>query len=160
AAFQGQLHKERQAIRERIDIINRSLQGIDYNPGRYIALLPEATADQEVRAFQQDLRACTEGTLSGNEEEQYTEQKFLQVKQIIERFRGREGIGDVDRRWTQKVTDVRNWYVFSAAERWREDDREYEHYSDSGGKSGGQKEKLAYTILAASLAYPFRLEWG
>jgi uncharacterized protein YPO0396 len=27
-------------------------------------------------------------------------------------------------------------------------------------KSGGQKEKLAYTILAASLAYQFGLEWG
>jgi hypothetical protein len=37
---------------------------------------------------------------------------------------------------------------------------EFEHYSDSGGKSGGQKEKLAYTILAASLAYQFGLEWG
>ncbi len=35
-----------------------------------------------------------------------------------------------------------------------------EHYSDSGGKSGGQKEKLAYTVLAASLAYQFGLEWG
>ena len=31
---------------------------------------------------------------------------------------------------------------------------------ESGGKSGGQKEKLAYTILAASLAYQFGLEWG
>ncbi|MDD2874470.1 MAG: SbcC/MukB-like Walker B domain-containing protein, partial [Azoarcus sp.] len=43
---------------------------------------------------------------------------------------------------------------------WREDNSEHEHYSDSGGKSGGQKEKLAYTILAASLAYQFGLEWG
>jgi len=55
---------------------------------------------------------------------------------------------------------VRNWFVFSASERWREDDSEYEHYTDSGGKSGGQKEKLAYTVLAASLAYRFGLEWG
>lgn len=58
------------------------------------------------------------------------------------------------------MTDVRNWFVFSASERWREDDTEYEHYTDSGGKSGGQKEKLAYTVLAASLAYQFGLEWG
>ena len=58
------------------------------------------------------------------------------------------------------MTDVRNWFVFSASERWREDDSEHEHYTDSGGKSGGQKEKLAYTILAASLAYQFGLEWG
>jgi uncharacterized protein YPO0396 len=55
------------------------------------------------------------------------------------------------------VTDVRNWFVFAASERWSEDQREHEHYSDSGGKSGGQKEKLAYTILAASLVYQFGL---
>ena len=58
------------------------------------------------------------------------------------------------------VTDVRHWFVFSASERFREDDTEYERYADSGGKSGGQKEKLAYTILAASLAYQFKLDWG
>jgi uncharacterized protein YPO0396 len=82
------------------------------------------------------------------------------VRHIIERFRGREGQSEQDRRWTGKVTDVRNWFVFAASERWRDDDIEFEHYSDSGGKSGGQKEKLAYTILAASLAYQFGLEWG
>ena len=58
------------------------------------------------------------------------------------------------------MTDVRNWFTFSASERWAEDEREHEHYTDSGGKSGGQKEKLAYTVLAASLAYQFGLEWG
>ena len=58
------------------------------------------------------------------------------------------------------MTDVRNWFVFAASERDRETDREWEHYADSDGKSGGQKEKLAYTILAASLAYQFRLQWG
>ena len=55
---------------------------------------------------------------------------------------------------------MRQWFVFSASERWREDNTEHEHYADSGGKSGGQKEKLAYTVLAASLAYQFGLEWG
>ncbi|MCY1364135.1 putative exonuclease SbcCD, C subunit [compost metagenome] len=82
------------------------------------------------------------------------------MRKIIERFRGREGSSEADRRWTRKVCDVRNWFVFAASERWREDDSEHEHYSDSGGKSGGQKEKLAYTVLAASLAYRFGLEWG
>jgi uncharacterized protein YPO0396 len=82
------------------------------------------------------------------------------VSRIIERFRGREGQTEADKRWTRFVTDVRNWFLFSASERYREDDTEYEHYADSAGKSGGQKEKLAYTILAASLAYQFKLEWG
>ncbi|MDQ3001362.1 MAG: ATP-dependent exonuclease SbcCD, C subunit-like protein [Fibrobacterota bacterium] len=158
ANFQSQLHRERQLIKERIDIINRSLREIDYNPGRYILLEAELTPDPEVRSFQQELRACTEGALTGSGDEAYSETKFHQVRQIIERFRGREGTAELDQRWRGKVTDVRNWFVFSASERWREDDREQEHYADSGGKSGGQKEKLAYTILAASLAYQFGLD--
>ncbi len=160
ANFQSQLLRERQIIRERIERINTSLIQIDYNPGRYIMLEPQAGTDPEIRDFLQELRTCTEGTLTGSEESQYSENKFLQVKRIIERFRGRETFSDLDRRWTRKVTDVRNWFVFSASERWREDGTEYEHYTDSGGKSGGQKEKLPSPVLAASLAYQFGLEWG
>ncbi|WP_426745898.1 SbcC/MukB-like Walker B domain-containing protein [Myxococcus faecalis] len=160
ANFQAQLHRERHGIRERVDTINRSLRAIDYNPDRYIVLELSPTQDADIREFQQDLRACIEGTLGGAEEDAYSEQKFLDVKRIIERFRGREGSADADAKWTGRVTDVRNWFSFSASERWRADDQEHEHYADSGGKSGGQKEKLAYTVLAASLAYQFGLQWG
>jgi uncharacterized protein YPO0396 len=159
ANFNGQLARERETIKERIAHINGSLTKIDYNPGRYIVLEPQLSPDVEIRDFQTELRACTEGTVTGSDDAQYSEAKFLQVKAIIDRFRGREGLSEQDRRWTSKVTDVRNWFVFAASERWREDHTEYEHYSDSGGKSGGQKEKLAYTILAASLAYQFGLDW-
>lgn len=160
ANFNGQLARERETIKERIARVNESLGQIDYNPGRYIVLESQLSPDIDVRDFQMQLRACTEGALTGSEDAQYSENKFLQVKTIIDRFRGREGLAEQDRRWTAKVTDVRNWFLFAASERWREDDREHEHYPDSGGKSGGQKEKLAYTILAASLAYQFGLEWG
>ena len=160
ANFNAQLARERETIKERIAHINKSLGEIDYNPGRYIVLESQVSPDAEIRDFQQELRACTEGAVTGSDDAQYSEAKFLQVKAIIDRFRGREGLSEQDRRWTTKVTDVRNWFLFAASERWREDNNEYEHYSDSGGKSGGQKEKLAYTILAASLAYQFGLEWG
>ena len=160
ANFQSQLRRERQEISERIEIINKSLRAIGFNPGRFIQLEAAPATDAEVRDFQQDLRACTEGTLTGVGDDAYSEAKFLQVKKIIERFRGREGSTDTDAKWTRKVTDVRHWFTFSASERWVEDNREHEHYTDSGGKSGGQKEKLAYTVLAASLAYQFGLEWG
>lgn len=160
AGFQSQLAREQQTIRERVERINGSLEQIDYNPGRFILLEMQDNPDVEIRDFKQELRACTEGALTGSDDEQYSEAKFLQVKRIIERFRGREGQTELDRRWTRKVSDVRQWFVFSASERWREDNTEHEHYTDSGGKSGGQKEKLAYTVLAASLAYQFGLEWG
>ncbi|MBK7464144.1 MAG: ATP-dependent exonuclease SbcCD, C subunit-like protein [Betaproteobacteria bacterium] len=160
ANFHAQLSREREEIRDRITLINQSLTQIDYNPGRFIVLESQPTPDADIRDFQGELRACTEGALSGSEDAQYSEAKFMQVKNIIDRFRGRDGQSELDKRWTAKVTDVRHWFIFGASERYREDGVEHEHYSDSGGKSGGQKEKLAYTILAASLAYQFGLEWG
>jgi len=160
AVFQSELSKQGALIKERIATINASLAGIDYNPGRFIRLENQRTPNVEVRDFISELRACTDSSLSGDRSDQYSEQKFLQVKAIIGRFKGREGQTEIDKAWTKRVTDVRNWFVFSASERWREDDSEHENYTDSGGKSGGQKEKLAYTILAASLAYQFKLEWG
>ncbi|HSQ40756.1 MAG TPA: ATP-binding protein [Fibrobacteraceae bacterium] len=160
AKFSAGLRKQEHDIRERIQSINRSLAEIEYNSGRFIALEVDSNTDMDIRQFQQDLKACTEGTLTGSENDQYDERKFLQVKVILERFQGRAQFSEFDHRWTTKVTDVRNWFVFAASERWKEDRTEYEHYTDSGGKSGGQKEKLAYTVLAASLAYQFGLEWG
>lgn len=160
ANFQSQLVKQTDDIRDRIDDINASLVQIDFNLGRYIALEPADTDDPEVRDFRRELRACTEGTLTTTDDPVAIEAKFLQIRALIERFRGREGSTELDRRWTAKVTDVRNWFVFAASERYREDGAEHEHYSDSSGKSGGQKEKLAYTVLAASLAYQFGLAPG
>ncbi|MFT3855665.1 MAG: ATP-binding protein [Ilumatobacteraceae bacterium] len=160
AGFQQALYQERTDIEERIDKINTSLATIEYNRNRYIALVMEPTRDTDVREFQADLRACTEGTVNMADDAALVEQKFHQVRLIIERLRGRSEHADADRRWAAKVTDVRNWFTYAASERWRTDHSEYEHYSDSSGKSGGQKEKLAYTVLAASLAYQFGLELG
>lgn len=160
AGFIGQLNKQEQLIKERIDRINESLTSIDYNPGRYVRLVGDPTPNTDIRQFRTDLRACTDNVVGNRADDQYSEAKFLQVKALIERFKGREGTADTDKVWTRRVTDVRNWFVFSASERWAADDIEYENYTDSGGKSGGQKEKLAYTILAASLAYQFKLDWG
>lgn len=155
ALFQTKLKIEQETIKERIAQINESLNTIDYNEGRYIKLEYDETYDSEIKSFRVQLKACTEGALTGSDEEHYAEAKFLQVKEIIERFKGRPGETESDARWTKKVIDVRNWFLFAASEKWRETDEEYEHYKDSAGKSGGQKEKLAYTILAASLVYHF-----
>ena len=159
AGFNNWLNRQAAAIDERVDRINEALGAVPYNPGRYIRLEKEPTTSLEIAQFKADLRNLTDDSLVGDGE-QYSEQRFLDVKRIIERFRGRDGYADADKTWTRRVTDVRNWFVFSASERDMETHDEWEHYSDSDGKSGGQKEKLAYTILAASLAYQFGLEWG
>ena len=153
--FHATLHGNSKKIAERIAEINQSLKSIPYNVGRYITLNCEDTVEQDIRAFKMQLKSCTEGMTAMDDG--LIEQKFKQIKEIIGRFKGRPDFVEADKRWTAKVTDVRNWFIFSATERYNENDEEYEHYSDSDGKSGGQKEKLAYTILAASLAYNYKL---
>ncbi|MEQ1668816.1 MAG: ATP-dependent exonuclease SbcCD, C subunit-like protein, partial [Sulfuriferula sp.] len=120
ANFHSQLARERETIKDRIAHINESLTQIDYNTGRYIVLEAQPTPDADIRDFQTELRICTEGAMTGSEDAQYSEAKFLQVQRIIERFRGREGQSEQDKRWSAKVTDVRNWFVFAASERCRE----------------------------------------
>lgn len=157
AGLSAELNKQDRTIRDRITTINSSLEAIDYNPDRYIRLVASATPNAEIRDFREQLRVCT-SNIVGDDDDQYSEQRFHDVKSVIDRFKGREGSTDLDRRWTARVTDVRQWATFTASERWRHDDTEHESYSDSDGKSGGQKEKLAYTILASSLAYQYQLD--
>ncbi len=148
-------------ISKRISVINIALKSIEYDPGRHIQLKAFGSEDQEIKQFKYDLRQMIDnrseidtGTL------QVSEERFIKVKELIDRFKGRPGSVEADRRWRQKVTDVRRWYEFAAVELWNADDSEFEFYKDSSGKSGGQKEKLAYTILATSLAYQFGVGIG
>lgn len=155
AIFKNQLDSFAKDIEDKIKQINKSLKEIEYNSGTYIKLLADKASDVEIKDFQIKLRNCLENTFG--ETNLYSEEKFNNVKLILDRFNSGT---PPDINWTNKVTDVRYWFTFSASERWLEDDSEKEYYSDSSGKSGGQKEKLAYTILAAALAYKFGLEWS
>lgn len=159
AIFQSKLLSNRDVIRDRIEEINRSLYDIDYNAGHYIEIECVESLNNEIKHFRQQLKACTDSAITGSDDN-YNEEKFLEIEKILSRFsKSRPGRAEEDRKWTEMVTDVRNWYTFAVSERIRMEDgrcgEEYEHYTDSSGKSGGQKEKLAYTILAASFVYSF-----
>lgn len=159
AIFQSKLLLNRDVIRERIEEINRSLYDIDYNVGHYIEIECIESLNNEIKHFRQQLKACTDSAITGSDDN-YNEEKFLEIEKILSRFsKSRPGRAEEDKKWTAMVTDVRNWYTFAVSERIRMEDgscgEEYEHYTDSSGKSGGQKEKLAYTILAASFVYSF-----
>jgi uncharacterized protein YPO0396 len=104
AGFHSQLTKQFELIRDRIATINASLVDVDYNPGRYIRLQPLVSPHVDIRDFRADLLACTADTVSGDDSDQYSEQKFLQVSRIIERFRGREGMTEASGRGSDEST--------------------------------------------------------
>lgn len=155
---QTELEHQASEIESKIEKINSSLHDIEYNDGTYIELMAQKSTNIEIREFIQSLKQSISGSI--DDDNSYDEEKFLQIKQIIERLKGREGYSEVDKKWRKLVTDVRNWFDFSAMERYVSDGSEKEYYPHSGGKSGGQKEKLAYTVLASSLAFQFGLEYN
>lgn len=150
SVFKAALERQIEEIKKSIGSLNNSLRLIDYTPSTYIQLCFDQARDSEVRDFRTQLRACLPDVTQPRTAEA-NEASFQRIQVLIRRFEQEE-------RWTAKVTDVRNWLDFSAEERYREDDSTKNYYNDSSGRSGGQKTKLAYTILASAIAYQYGLD--
>jgi uncharacterized protein YPO0396 len=147
--FKQSLEEQELRIKESIDELNQALEKIDYSELTYIKLQYEKTRDREIHDFRnQDLVNCLGYAVEQSPEA--NKQRFYYISQLINKLKEQE-------RWREKVTDVRNWLDFSVSECYRENNEEKEHYSESSGKSGGQKAKLAYTVLAAAIAHQFGL---
>ena len=154
-AFDSKLDNHFKSIKKKIEEINKHLKEIEFNKGTYIKLLDDRNQDEEIKKFKAELKECYSSILGTSDA--YTEERFAKVKVILDRFSSNDS---KQIEWTNKVTDVRNWFIFNAIEKYLEDDSEKEFYAGTSGKSGGQKEKLAYTILASALAYQFGLSYG
>lgn len=149
--FQSRLEQQVDEIQHSIATLNISLRTIDYTPTTFIQLESEPNRDADIQEFKRMLRECFPDSGQLEPAEEANETSFHKIKTLIERF-------DTEERWTAKVTDVRNWLNFSASEKDKIDETVKQYYSDSSGKSGGQKVKLAYTILASAIAYQFGLD--
>jgi len=146
--FSAQLETQERNIERSIDELNDSLAQVDYGGGSIIRLIAERSTDHEISDFRQQLKACIPD--AGDDSPEELERAYNRIKDLIERF-------DNDPNWMRRVIDVRRWRVF-AAEQIDTEGRQVDYYSDSSGKSGGQKAKLAYTILASAVAYQYGLQ--
>jgi uncharacterized protein YPO0396 len=147
--FHQNLEKHEGIIRRRIEQLNQSLAQIAYTNSTYIKLIARQTQQKEVVEFRQLLRNSYVNVGAADEEAE-NQRVFANIRDLIQRF-------EKDPRWTTLVTDVRNWLDFSAEERLMSDHSVHEYYQSSSGKSGGQKAKLAYTILASAIADQYGL---
>jgi uncharacterized protein YPO0396 len=151
ANFKTSLENKEVQILESIDEINESLNDINFNtkPLTYIQLDVHKSRDNAIRDFKEMLKDAMPDPaklVQGDAVE--LEKSFKRIQKIIEELSDNEP-------WRKKVTDVRNWLEFAAIERYRADNSERQYYQDSQSLSGGEKAKLAYTILASAIAYQF-----
>jgi uncharacterized protein YPO0396 len=142
------LEEHQEAIEGRIEEINQALREIDFGDDTYVQLRLVSRPGQDVASFRRALRDCFEYGIAPAPEERL--RIFERVRLLLEGFQ-RDPDG------TQRVTDVRTWFASGARELRREDDKEVNYYTATTGKSGGEKAKLAFTILASALSAQYGL---
>jgi len=154
-AFEKALREMEQGIRTRVGKINVHLAKVDFDrrteKTTYIQLVAEKTKEQAVRDFRFKMDHALKNILNADESEAVREECFHQIRGLIEEL-------DRDPKQRDHVIDVRNWFEFKALERYREGNVPKETYAGAGGKSGGEKYRLAATILATAIAYQYDIE--
>ena len=146
ASFQDRLETHCEEIRGKVGNLNDALRSIAYSPKTYITIRAAYSNDPDIRDFRNRLAGCLK--YGFNADAAARESAFRQISDLINRIREKPD-------WAAKVTDTRTWLTFAVEELRREDNGQENYYSDTGGKSGGQKAKLAFTILASAIAYQY-----
>jgi uncharacterized protein YPO0396 len=154
SSFSEALESHRDRIRKRIDELNEHLSRVtfDRKEGTYIQLKAEDSGDDGVRRFKTMRRHALEGDLEAEEERDRRRERYHRVEQFLAELEN-------DESWTSRVIDVRNWFRFRADEFYKEGDLR-QSYSGASGKSGGEKNRLASTILATAIAYQYGIDVG
>ncbi len=146
--FASRLKQHEDDIRQRIELVNSALRRIPFTNESYVQIKPAATANREIGEFRSRLKACFEGGLHPSAAQR--EGTLTNIRGLMEDFRSRED-------WTRRVTDARHWVEFGVRELAADDGRELNFLTGSGGRSGGQKAKLAFTILASAITAQYGL---
>ena len=151
AALSTYLNDARKAILERMDLVNDSLSQVPFNQSAtqrtYLRIDASDRQLPEVQEFKREIQQALSHAWS--EEREHAETRFLALRRLVERLSSQD---PEKKRWRESVLDVRQHVEFIGREM-DESGVDIEIYRSGAGKSGGQRQKLATTCLAAALRY-------
>ena len=155
SGFSESLESHRDRIRKRINELNDHLARVtfDRKEETYIQLKFEDAGDDGVRRFKKLRRHALEADLESDDDDDRRRERYHRVEQFL-------GDLEADMNWTERVIDVRNWFKFRADEFYKDGDGLRQSYTGAAGKSGGEKNRLASTILATAIAYQYGIDVG
>lgn len=155
AVLHTRLDQERRSIQERLDQVNAGLRGCAFNDNTYLVIDYRDKPPVQVTDFRQQLRSALSHSFK-DDDDQEMERRFSELNTVVQRL-GSQLPEDV--KWRNLVLDVRQHVEFSATE-FDDTGIEVETYDSGAGKSGGQRQKLTTTCLAAALRYQLAGEDG
>jgi uncharacterized protein YPO0396 len=150
--FRTWLVNEEEKIKEVIEELNVPLRKITFNtnPDTYLQLECKLAKDPEIKAFKEQLSATIPNTLefATQKDESYRQMVFEKIKAFINELQTEE-------LWRRRVTDIRNWLIFSAREYSIADNKVGQYHDNTASYSGGQKAQFTYAILGAAISHQF-----
>ncbi|CAD7731578.1 hypothetical protein LMG31886_43990 [Xanthomonas hydrangeae] len=154
-ALQRHTAEAHKGIKQRMDEVNASLEQVPFNRGTLLTIEVSDRRLGEVQDFQQQLRAVL--SHQQTEDRALAEAQFSTLRALVARLGAQEPDA---RRWREQVLDVRLHVEFIGVELDAQTRAQVEIYRSGAGKSGGQRQKLATTCLAAALRYQLGGEDG
>lgn len=143
--YYAKLRQNVKEVKDEITRLNGTLATIDYNPGTVVQIHHTDSADKNVANFTTRLKACLTNTVGATEAERMG--AFGALEELIRYI-------DENKVAAEMGADPTRWLNFAVEEVLAEDHKVRRDYvPGGGGGSGGQKAKLAFTILAAALCY-------
>ncbi len=148
ARIKTKLESERDDILERIETINAVLRRTEFKQGSYLKLDSRKEKYPHVQNFESKLRQSLSQATSDNHEA-----RFAVLADVVAVLEKASAPGTAASLESLRLLDPRYQMSFFAEERDSESHTIRDVLESSSGKSGGEKESFAGTIVAASLAY-------
>ncbi|MEC9360189.1 MAG: ATP-binding protein [Pseudomonadota bacterium] len=148
AALFQKLSNEREQIKDRIDDINEVMRRTELRDKTYLKIDATVRRNEEWVRFEQAVRSVMNLYTSQNDLARYEA-----LKHAVALLRTTIDPAKAGNLESLRLIDPRYQFDFIARECKIGTDEVWDNWGGSGGKSGGEKETFAGTIVAASLAY-------
>ncbi|MCO6413241.1 MAG: hypothetical protein J5I92_10890 [Thiogranum sp.] len=149
ARIQHRLDGEREDIAERIDTINMVLRRTEFGPGSYLKLGSKPEQYDHVLDFRKRVTKVLSQATSDDHEG-----RFKALEEVVGILDKASSPATANTKESLRLLDPRYQMSFYAEEIDASDNKTVlDVMGSSSGKSGGEKESFAGTIVAASLAY-------
>lgn len=148
AGIRQQLNNELDDIRDRIETINSVLVRTEFRAGTHLQIRARREEFPHVREFNQKLGAVLAAVTSDDHEK-----RFVQLVEVVEILEKASAPATASSLESQRLLDPRFQLSFLAEDIQTATGDVLDVLDSSSGKSGGEKEAFAGTIVAASLAY-------
>ena len=148
ARIKTKLESEREDILERIDTINRVLKRTEFKQGSHLRLGSKREKYPHVLEFERKVRSALSHATSDDHEA-----RFRLLSDVVDILNKASAPGTSTNEESKRLLDPRYQMSFFAEEIDSQTLEVRDVLESSSGKSGGEKESFAGTIVAASLAY-------